>query len=155
MNTSEYVKLFRPSLKTAMYEAYYSAKGLTLHDAMMYKAFGGFPQCCICNRYEDFIFDAVKLYRYWDAYSHQMLWICTDHGKVIDYNCITGEKLELPLPMPYWKRHIRDFLHRLVLYTVIPVRFVWYFSYSMLMWYVLIYPMWWMKVLKRKLCDEN
>ena len=149
----EYVKDFRPSLYRIAWESWYQAKGMDRRGFLHYGIFG-LSKCFICGREEDLILNSVKLIPYFDIPSKSLVRICTDHGRVTEYNCVTGLPIQLPLPTPYWHRHIRDTIWFLTLRLVIYPRFVWFFIVSVLMWYILLYPHYWFRKLQRCLKES-
>lgn len=138
------LKIFRPSIKDIIYRAILSARGICLYRI------NPIPQCYICGRQEDSIFRFTRLIYYYDASLEALVAICDDHGKVTDYDCITGEKIYLPLPRPYWYRHIRNNIQTIILWMTIAARFVWFALYNMIMWYIVVYPYWWYKTVTQK-----
>lgn len=127
---------FRPTWRGRFTDSLSRAKGLRPFDAIGYDVLG-YPRCYICGRQEDFIFNSVLLIRHFDmSLDNKLVYICTDHGRVTNYDCTTSESIELPLPKPYWRRRIRDTFYQVVLNVVIPARFAWFFIYDTFMWYV-------------------
>jgi hypothetical protein len=135
---------FRPSLKRLFCDCWYWARGLQgAYDAYYYN---GWPNCYICGRKRDFIFNLVPLMPYLDmSLDNKLVYICKDHGRVTDYDCTTGEKTQLPLPVPYWQRGIRNSFYWLILTVVTLARFAWFFVYHSFMWYVWIYLYLWLR----------
>jgi hypothetical protein len=132
----------RPSWVQVFWDAQARAKGLSYFDAIGF-AIRGHPQCYICGRQRDFIFDFVRLIPYKDmSLDNKLVYVCDDHGRVTDRNCITDESLQLPLPRSYWYRWIRNTLQFAVLKITILARFIWFFAYIAFMWYVAIWPWW-------------
>lgn len=126
---------FRPSLSTLLAEAWYRAKGLRFPYPYWHIAV-----CYICGRQEDFVFNFVELVPYFDMslpYKARLVHVCTDHGRITNYNCITGEAVTLPLPKPYWMRKLRDAYQQLALKAAIAARFAWFASYTVFFWYVI------------------
>ena len=96
--------------------------------------------CYICGRQEDFIFGLTQLIPHLDmSLEDKLVYVCDDHGKVTDYNCVTGEVVVILLPRPYWYRCLRNFVQRLILQIAFIVRFVYFFSYSWFIWHVAIW----------------
>jgi hypothetical protein len=139
---------FRPSIKSLFWDCWYWAKGLHgTYDAFGYYYYG-WPKCYICGRKRDFVLNLVPLIEYFDmSLDNKLVYICKDHGRVTDYNCATGEKIELPLPTPYWQRSIRNVVYSFILTTATLVRFTYFFSYHLFMWYVAIWFYLWYKQL--------
>lgn len=99
--------------------------------------------CYICGRQEDRIFGFTWLIPFLDmSLENKLVYICDDHGRVTDWDCTTGELVELPLPGSYWYRRLRNFTQELILPTAFVIRFAWFFGYSWFMWYVAIWPYW-------------
>lgn len=141
---------FRPSIKQALWDSWYQAKGLRRVDVIGY-CLRGFPKCYICGRQKDFIFNFVKLFLFFDmSLDNKLVYICDDHGRITDYDCTTGESLLLPLPKPYWYRQVRDTYYWLILRVAIITRFAWFSSYNIFMWYIAIYPYIWYRNYKTK-----
>lgn len=99
--------------------------------------------CYICGRQEDHIFEFTRLTPFFDmSQDVKLVYICDDHGRVTDYDCVTGEPVELPLPRPHWYRLLRDIVQVIILRVAFVFRFAWFFSYSCFMWYIAIWPYW-------------
>lgn len=136
---------YRPSIKRLLYDCWYWGKGLNYRDAYWYH-YSGWPKCYICGRKRDFIFNLTPLIPYFDmSLDSKLVYICKDHGRVTDYDCTTGKRIQLPLPTPYWQRSIRNAIYSFILTVVILARFAWFFVYHSFMWYVWIYPYLWLK----------
>jgi len=136
---------FRPSIKSLFWDCWYQAKGLTWRDAFWY-SITNWPECYICHRKRDFIFNLVPLIPYLDmSLDNKLVYVCKDHGQVTDYDCTTGEKIQLPLPVPYWQRRARNYFYWLILTVVTLARFAWFFVYHSFMWYVWIYLYLWLR----------
>lgn len=143
-NILEMQKFF--TLKGLFYQAISRAKGFRF-------TWGRLSYCYICGRQEDLIFGLVKLIPFFDmSLENKLVYICDDHGRVTDYNCVTGEPIELPLPRSYGYRIFRNTLQNLILQIAFIARFTWIFSYSCFMWYVAIWPVWWYKELREWIC---
>lgn len=140
---------FRPSFKEALWRSWYEAKGLRWFDAIGYKI-RGIPKCYICGREKDFLFNFTRLIYYFDmSLENKLVRICDDHGRVTDYDCTTGEPIELPLPRPYWQRRLRNVAQWVILNLAYVARFAWFFVYSLFIWHIAIYPYFWYRELKK------
>lgn len=100
-------------------------------------------KCEICGREEDLIFNFVKLIAYYDAYHKTVYYICPGHGGVTDYDCRTGEPVELPLPQ---NRKVRNLAQKLLVKAAVELRYIW----ILIKWYNQIarHPIKYMRVRK-------
>lgn len=144
MGISEYVKLFRPSIFALLCESKSHALGYRYHPP-----FRELPVCYICGRKTGSILDFVKLIPFWESSLSQIVYVCDDHGQVTDYNCLTGESVQFSPPKPYWYRAVRNFLQDHLFNITYNLRLIWFFIYGWFMWYVALYPMFWIREWKQ------
>lgn len=141
------LKEFRPSLKEEFLLSWYQAKGLR---PPFFWEFGDKAECYICGRKKDYLFNFTKLIYYFDiSLENKLVYICDDHGRITNYDCTTGEPIELPLPRPYWQRRLRNTVQWIILNLAYIARFVWFFDYNLFMWYAAIYAYYWYRQCKK------
>jgi hypothetical protein len=139
MSNAKDVLDWMPSPKMVFIYAWCSAKKISYRELYY---FGKKDKCYICGREKDYLFDFVQLVPFLDISSERLVYICDDHGRVTDYNCLTGEPVNLPLPKSYWHRKIRNFFQKIILWLAIIPRFIWFLFYDAFMWYLMIWFYW-------------